>query len=210
MRGRPARAPRRRSARRRARGRAGRLRRTRWPRPRRRRRAAGRTSCRCPMPPDCAEAKPIAATAPTPVIDPESHGRTLVAAQDGHRCGRRRQQRDDDRAVAGGSGGEREGGQQREADHDAAGDHREPRPLAGPGQALPGHRKGARGEDGRDDRPARADEQRRQAPHRHPGERNGEGERCDSEQPPPQPGCRRQAITADAQIESSATMLCHE
>ena len=122
--------------------------------------------------------------------DPEGHGRTFVAAKDSHRRRRRGEQRDNDGAVAGGGGGEGEGGQQREADHDPAGDHRKAHPLDAAGAALPGQREGARGEDGRNDGAAGSDEQRRQAPHGHPGERNGEGEGRYSEQAPPQPGGR--------------------
>ena len=62
------------------------------------------------------------------------------------RCG---QQRDDDGAVAGRHCGEREGRQQREAGHDPAGDHGEPRPLGAAGQALPGQCERERGENRR-------------------------------------------------------------
>ena len=94
---------------------------------RRRRRAAGPPSAGAPMPPDCAEAKPTAATRPTPATTQNAVGGRSLPAQHRHHRGRGRQQRDDDRAVAGRSGGERERGQQREADDDAAG---RPRPAA--------------------------------------------------------------------------------
>ena len=130
----------------------------------------------------------MAARAPDAGDDPERQPRTLAPAEDGRHRRRGREQGDHDGAVAGRRGGERERGEQREADDDAAGDHREPRPLRAAGKPLPGEREGEGGEDRGDHGAAGADEQRRQAGDGHLGERNREREGRYSEEAPPESG----------------------
>jgi hypothetical protein len=123
--------------------------------------------------------------------DPERQRRAFPAADAGHDGGGRREQRDHHCSVTGRSGRQGIGGQEREADHDPAGDDGQPRPLDDRRQVLPGHGEHGGGQHRGDDRPPRADEQRGQPADGDPGEGDGEGERRHAEQSPSEAGARR-------------------
>lgn len=139
---------------------------------------------RFPIPPHCAEAKPIARDGTHPGDHPERPRWPFVTAKHGHggRCGG--EQCDDDRAVAGGCFPEREGGQERETDDDTTGHDSQTQPLPDVRESLARDGQGERCESGRHDRAGRPDEQRGQTADRDPGERNGERERRYSKQTP--------------------------
>jgi hypothetical protein len=133
---------------------------------------------------------------------PEQRGRAFTGPQHREHRGHGGQQGDDDRAVRRGLCGERQRGEQREPDHDAGRDHREPPPLRAGRPGRAGEPQVDRRQHGRADRPAERDEPRVELLDRDPGggQRHAEGHHAQ--------GSENEARYRPGR--SSATLVSHE